>query len=43
MLKNPTSIKAILRWQNLAAISRQFSTTSLLDVCAGKYHITLVD
>jgi hypothetical protein len=33
MLKIPTSIKEILRMHNSAAISRQVSPASLLDVC----------
>jgi hypothetical protein len=43
MLKNPTSMKEILRVQNSTAISREVSFALLLDVCAGNYQRALVD
>jgi len=43
LLKNPTSVKEILRRQNLTAISRQVSPAVLLDVCAGNCQRALVE
>jgi hypothetical protein len=38
MLKDPTSMKDILCWQNSTAISQQASPALLLDVSACSYH-----
>jgi len=44
MLKNPTSMKEIIRRQNPAAISSPSFPASLLDTYAGKdYQIALVE
>jgi len=43
MLKNPSSMKEILRRQNSAAISRQVSHASLLEISANNCQRALVD
>jgi hypothetical protein len=43
MIKNPASMKEILRSQNSSAISRQVSSASLLNISGGNYQRALVD
>jgi hypothetical protein len=43
MLMNPANVKEILCRQNSAAISRQVSPASLIDVPAGKCQRALVE